>query len=93
MDAKKRLKKGDAILMINPGGGFKLNSCVLEVVRDLNDDNVWKDCIARYPPENTVNRYKERYAWIADADPQTFKILLEKARDLNDDGGTEGLHC
>ncbi|PIA51039.1 hypothetical protein AQUCO_01100099v1 [Aquilegia coerulea] len=75
MEAKKRLKQGDAILMISLGAGFKCNSCVLEVVRDLSDENVWKDCITSYPTETETadNLFKEKYGWMLNhADPSTF---------------------
>lgn len=66
MEAKKRLKKGEKILMISFGAGFKCNNCVWEVMRDLKDRNVWDDCIDEYPPESLVNPFIERYSWIND---------------------------
>ncbi|XP_023733882.2 3-ketoacyl-CoA synthase 19 [Lactuca sativa] len=68
MEAKKRLKKGDRILMISLGAGFKSNSCVWEVTRDLDRTNVWKDMIEKYPIKQTTNPYLEKYAWINDED-------------------------
>jgi 3-ketoacyl-CoA synthase len=66
MEAKKRLKKGDRILMISLGAGFKCNNCVWEVMKDLSDTNVWKDSIDSYPPSTLNNPFKERYNWIND---------------------------
>ncbi|OMP02702.1 Very-long-chain 3-ketoacyl-CoA synthase [Corchorus olitorius] len=68
MEAKKRLKKGDKILMISLGAGFMCNNCVWEVMKDLEDPNVWEDCLDRYPVsrKNLVNPYAEKYSWIND---------------------------
>ncbi|KAL5726303.1 very-long-chain 3-oxoacyl-CoA synthase [Ranunculus cassubicifolius] len=75
MEAKKRLKKGNTVLMINPGGGFKFNTCVLEVVNDLEGENVWKHCIDSYPQKTTGNTYAEKYGWMSDIDSNTFELL------------------
>ena len=59
MEAKKRLKTGDRILMISLGAGFMCNNCVWEVMKDLEDAKVWEDSLDRYPipRKNLVNPY------------------------------------
>ncbi|GKU91838.1 hypothetical protein SLEP1_g5652 [Rubroshorea leprosula] len=66
MEAKKRLKKGDRIFMISLGAGFMCNNCVWEVTRDLEDPNVWKDCLENYPVKSTLNPFMDKYNWIND---------------------------
>ncbi|KAF3433790.1 hypothetical protein FNV43_RR24893 [Rhamnella rubrinervis] len=66
MEGKKRLKKRNKILMISFGAGYECNNCVWEVMRDLDDYNVWKDCIQNYPPKTVTNPYMEKYSWIND---------------------------
>lgn len=67
MEAKKRLMKNDRVLMISFGAGFKCNSCLCEVMRDLDSGNVWEDCIEDYPPETLVNPFMDKYRWINEA--------------------------
>ncbi|TKY67296.1 3-ketoacyl-CoA synthase 12 [Spatholobus suberectus] len=76
MEAKKRLKKGDTVFMISFGAGFKCNSCLWEVVKDLGDPNVWDDCIDDYPPVSTANPFMETYGWINQVeDPLTYENI------------------
>ncbi|GFQ03418.1 3-ketoacyl-coa synthase 12 [Phtheirospermum japonicum] len=64
MEAKRRMKKGDKVWMISFGSGFKCNSCIWEVLRDLEDGNVWQDVIDAYPLETTANPYMEKFGWV-----------------------------
>ncbi|PWA46760.1 3-ketoacyl-CoA synthase 19 [Artemisia annua] len=66
MEAKKRLKKGDRILMISLGAGFKCNNCVWEVTRDMNRPNVWKGIIESYPPKKMESPFLMRFGWLND---------------------------
>ncbi|CAJ1979398.1 unnamed protein product [Sphenostylis stenocarpa] len=76
MEAKKRLKKGDTVFMISFGAGFKCNSCLWEVMKDLGDPNVWDDCIDDYPPESLDNPFMKTYGWINEVeDPYTYEHI------------------
>nr|XP_043612631.1 3-ketoacyl-CoA synthase 19-like [Erigeron canadensis] len=67
MEAKKRLKKGDRILMISLGAGFECNNCVWEVInRNMDRANVWEKVIETYPRKKTMNPFLEKYGWIND---------------------------
>jgi 3-ketoacyl-CoA synthase len=50
IDAKGRMKKGDRVLMIGFGSGYKCNIAVWECIHaPYNADGPWTDCIYRYP--------------------------------------------
>ncbi|KAL3653124.1 3-ketoacyl-CoA synthase 12 [Castilleja foliolosa] len=68
MEAKKRLKKGDRLFMISFGAGFKCNSCMWEVLRDLDSKNVWDECIDSYPRSNLANPFLEKFGWLNNED-------------------------
>ncbi|KAF2283511.1 hypothetical protein GH714_011516 [Hevea brasiliensis] len=74
MEAKKRLRKGEKILMISLGAGFKCNNCVWGVMRNLGDTNVWKGCIDRYPPNIHVNPFMEKLSWVTDECPDFARL-------------------
>lgn len=80
MDEKKRLKKGDKILMVSFGAGFKCNSCMWEMVRDSEGGTVWSDCINNYPPESLSNPFMEKYGWINLEDNED--IFEQKAKEF-----------
>ncbi|CAI0442985.1 unnamed protein product [Linum tenue] len=85
METKKRLKRGDRIFMIGFGAGFKCNTCVWEVTRDLGDENVWEDCIDSYPlPPLNVSPFLEKFSWINDDDLThvDFSSVFDKSSEV-----------
>ncbi|KAG7537194.1 Thiolase-like [Arabidopsis suecica] len=53
LEAKRRMKKGDRVLQIAFGSGFKCNSAVWRCIREVepNTENKWLDFIDSYPVE------------------------------------------
>ncbi|KAF8052492.1 hypothetical protein N665_1006s0005 [Sinapis alba] len=51
LEAKRRMKKGDKVLQIAFGSGFKCNSAVWRCIREVepDTDNKWLDFIESYP--------------------------------------------
>ncbi|KAJ8752119.1 hypothetical protein K2173_001794 [Erythroxylum novogranatense] len=82
MEAKNRLKKGDKILMISLGAGFKCNNCVWEVMKNLENPNIWKDSIHQYPVETTTNPFANKFDWINDPSIDVDKVM-ECLKNLN----------
>lgn len=67
MEAKKRLRRRDRVLMVSCGAGFECNSCLWEVLADLDEETgVWEDCMQNYPLQTLVNPFMEKYGWIND---------------------------
>ncbi|KAL3850721.1 hypothetical protein ACJIZ3_012603 [Penstemon smallii] len=74
MEAKKRLKKGDKVFMISFGAGFKCNSCLWEVMKDLEGKNVWEEFIEEYPRKNLNNPFMEKFGWINNEFSESFQL-------------------
>ncbi|KAM3195407.1 hypothetical protein ACQJBY_071495 [Aegilops geniculata] len=78
MEAKGRLKREDRVLMVTFGSGFKCNSCMWDVTRDLKDKGAWADCIDEYPMDSTANPYIDKYSWMMNdnaEDDSTLPVL------------------
>ncbi|KAF7093646.1 hypothetical protein CFC21_096048 [Triticum aestivum] len=72
MEAKGRLKRGDRMLMVTFGSGFKCNTCMWDVNRNLADKGAWADSIDKYPMESTANTSLDKYSWINDTDDDSM---------------------
>ena len=68
MEAKGRLKRGDRVLMVTFGSGFKCNSCMWDVMGDMADKGAWAECINEYPLESTANAFLDKHGWINDVE-------------------------
>ncbi|KAJ3672147.1 hypothetical protein LUZ60_006868 [Juncus effusus] len=77
MEAKRRINKGDTVFMISFGAGFECNSVLWEANKDLTDCDVWEDCINKYPIQDVVNPYIEKYGWVNDESEETISDSLE----------------
>ncbi|VAH00957.1 unnamed protein product [Triticum turgidum subsp. durum] len=74
MEAKGRLRRGDRVLMVTFGSGFKCNSCMWEVKGDMADKGAWADCVDDYPPANTANPYMDKFGWLNDVEGDTVML-------------------
>ncbi|XP_010558801.1 PREDICTED: 3-ketoacyl-CoA synthase 19-like [Tarenaya hassleriana] len=67
MEAKKRLKKGDKVLVMGLSAGVESVNSVWEIMKDIDEENVWSDSAEHYP-EMLVspNLFELNYGWIND---------------------------